>query len=327
MTTPQDMRRLDALHLAGLEPDNLLAFMALLGLLRALDEARPEWRARAFWDIRHGAVRPLLACVEPVTEEDVATAAAEGVGTLAAGFDFGGRRDLDFSADEASTLWQRIEATGDHLAADLFAALIPDGRYAQDEIPRTPLCFLFGQGHQHFLDRLRDIPNARIPVRAGRNGRGVDFAAPARIGDALFRRWRRADMTDGFRWDSAEDRRYALRASDPSGDPAGQEYGACRLAAIGLLALPGRLVRRRSEPRYLNAMAGYDDRDIVFEWPIWTRPARLASITAMLALDAGGPVRDIEMRYRARRISVGKFFNVTIASAVDRPDLSREPSR
>ena len=28
-------------RLAGLEPDNLLAFLALLGLLRSLEEARP----------------------------------------------------------------------------------------------------------------------------------------------------------------------------------------------------------------------------------------------------------------------------------------------
>jgi len=37
------------LELKGLEADNLLAFLALLGLLRALDVARPEWRARASW--------------------------------------------------------------------------------------------------------------------------------------------------------------------------------------------------------------------------------------------------------------------------------------
>ena len=36
-------------RLDGLEPDNLLAFLALLGLLRALDAARPDWRARAYW--------------------------------------------------------------------------------------------------------------------------------------------------------------------------------------------------------------------------------------------------------------------------------------
>ena len=35
-TTPRDRHRLE-----GLEPDNLLAFIALIGLLRALEAARP----------------------------------------------------------------------------------------------------------------------------------------------------------------------------------------------------------------------------------------------------------------------------------------------
>lgn len=33
------------LRLGGLEPDNLLAFLALFGLL-ALETARPDWRPR-----------------------------------------------------------------------------------------------------------------------------------------------------------------------------------------------------------------------------------------------------------------------------------------
>jgi hypothetical protein len=36
--------------LVGLEPDNLLAFLALLGRLRALETARPQWGARGYWD-------------------------------------------------------------------------------------------------------------------------------------------------------------------------------------------------------------------------------------------------------------------------------------
>ena len=34
------------LALPGLEADNLLAFLALLGLLRALETVREEWRPR-----------------------------------------------------------------------------------------------------------------------------------------------------------------------------------------------------------------------------------------------------------------------------------------
>jgi hypothetical protein len=38
------MTQSDCVHrLQGLEPDNMLAFLALLGLLRALEQARPNW--------------------------------------------------------------------------------------------------------------------------------------------------------------------------------------------------------------------------------------------------------------------------------------------
>jgi hypothetical protein len=52
-------------------------------------------------------------------------------------------------------------------------------------------------------------------------------------------------------------------------------------------------------------------------WPIWSRPARLKSIVAMLA-SCGEGLAGLEglgiMRiYRAERISVGKFFNFTRA--------------
>jgi hypothetical protein len=52
-------------RLEGLEPDNLLAFLALLGLLRALEEARPAWRPRVRWSIDEPPLRPVLRLREP----------------------------------------------------------------------------------------------------------------------------------------------------------------------------------------------------------------------------------------------------------------------
>jgi hypothetical protein len=54
MTSDQTRFRLD-----GLEPDNLLAFLALLGLLRALDTRRPDWHSRAGWDLNQPPLRPI----------------------------------------------------------------------------------------------------------------------------------------------------------------------------------------------------------------------------------------------------------------------------
>jgi hypothetical protein len=46
MSEPQFRHRLN-----GPEPDNLLAFLALLGMLRTLESSRPEWCPRAAWDL------------------------------------------------------------------------------------------------------------------------------------------------------------------------------------------------------------------------------------------------------------------------------------
>jgi hypothetical protein len=70
-------------RLHGLAPDNLLAFLALLGLLRAIQTARPDWRPRAAWDIDQPPLRPLLVLAEPTTQEGISQAAAEGASQLA----------------------------------------------------------------------------------------------------------------------------------------------------------------------------------------------------------------------------------------------------
>jgi hypothetical protein len=72
-------------RLEGIEPDNLLAFMALLGLLRALDaddrERTPADRvnARAGWDIDAPPLRPRLSLALDVTQAEVTERAAAGL--------------------------------------------------------------------------------------------------------------------------------------------------------------------------------------------------------------------------------------------------------
>jgi hypothetical protein len=307
-------------RLIGLEPENLLAFLALLGLLRALDASRPQWRARACWDAGTPPLRPLLVLVCAQTQAAIAAAAAEGVTALAEVHRFD-RTDLTYPASEARAL--REEAHDTRLA-ELMDALMSDGAAREDaSIWPTPLCFLFGQGHQHFLSRLADIPAGRLPAKLAKTHNPPNLNAPGFIAEALFEPWMRRDPTDGFRWDPAEDRRYALRADDPSGDPAGMQHGANRLAAVGLPVLPGAVVRRRAKPRFLNTATGYGpDGAIRITWPIWTPPARLFGIRALLAHPAmAGDATEIAnlapqgvaFAFRARRISVGKFFNVTRA--------------
>ena len=66
-------------RLEGLEPDNLLALMTLLGLLRALEEARPDWFARVLWTVDEPPVRPALCLTESLTEDGVIEGAIKGM--------------------------------------------------------------------------------------------------------------------------------------------------------------------------------------------------------------------------------------------------------
>ena len=56
-----------------------------------------------------------------------------------------------------------------------------DAAAKDGKIEATPLCLLFGQGHQHFLDRLAAVPNTEAPPPRGRGKK----AAPAGRGGNL----------------------------------------------------------------------------------------------------------------------------------------------
>jgi hypothetical protein len=310
-------------RLDGLEPENLLAFMALLGLLRALDNARPAWRSRAYWDVRNPPLRPVLDLPNGRTRREIADAAAEGAAKLGEAHVFD-RKDLNYSGDEAREVLLKL---ADSARSALFDALLSDGALKDDgRIWPTPLCFLFGQGHQHFLDRLSAVPTGRLPKTLEKTRKAPDLNDPQFIAATLFGPWTRSEATDSFRWDPIEDRRYALRARDPSGDPAGTQHGANRLAAIGLPAMSGTIILRHGGMRFLNRGTSYGTAGrIEISWPIWNEPARLTGLRALLArseiametpdeqnLNAVGVIG----LFRAERISVGKFFNVTPARRV-----------
>lgn len=323
MTEPAGRHRLD-----GLEPDSLLAFLALLGLLRCLDAARPEWLARAAWDLDRAPLRPILVLAELHTQQEVSEVAAAGADRLAEAYcfsaeksDAAGQNDLNYSDEFARKLLSEAVVEDDRGRADLWAALMCDAAARDGRIEPTPLCLLFGQGHQHFLDRLTKVPRIEAPPPRGRGKKMVSLTAGETINEALFQPWTRQDPTPGFRWDPAEDVRYALRANDPSGEKSTTQHGANRLAALGLPVLTSVPMQRGNRVR-LHVLGGSFDRDFALVWPIWREPASLAAIRAMLSHPdlTNGPAKlanlGVEEVRRARRITVGRFMNFTRAEIV-----------
>jgi hypothetical protein len=299
-------------RLDGLEPDSLLAWLALLGALRALDHARPDWRVRASWSVDAPPLRPVLHLATAAAADDIAEAAAEGISALAEPHTFD-RDNLRFTAAEARAAL--LGARDDPLAAALWSALLSDAAVADDgRAMPTPYCLQYGQGHQCFLDRLAEAP------RSAPDGGATLFNRPASddLSRALFAPWRRADAgVPAFRWDPAEDQRYALRATDPTAARTKErhERGANRLAAIGLPTLTVAPVMSGGRVR-LAALGAERERDgWGFWWPVWRPPLSLGAIRSLLAhpgLDDAGTAQALgvaEIR-RARRTENGKFANV-----------------
>jgi len=75
-------------RLLGFEADNMLAFMALLGLLRVLELEKPGWRARVRWACDRPPIRPELVLQEPATAIAVAESAIAGCRKLAPAYLF-----------------------------------------------------------------------------------------------------------------------------------------------------------------------------------------------------------------------------------------------
>ena len=324
--TAKTVHRLD-----GLEPDNLLAFLALLGLLRALEAADSELdnklQPRAAWDIDTPPLRPKLILSCAVTQEEVTENAATGIQAISVCHDFEGRKQLKYSPQECRALLHN-EARSACLDArdrvDLFAALMTDAaikKDKKDEIDPTPFCLLSGQGSQYFLERLANVPRKPEPKSQGSGNNAVSISTSECLKQALFQPWRRNDdKTSSFRWDPEDDVRYALMAGDPT-DKAyktGTQHGANRLAAIGLgvLTLVPEMRAGRVRP---GAIGGTRDKSgFSFAWPIWREPATLDAIRALLAhpglreIDALAHL-GVDHVMVAQRISVGKYMNVSRA--------------
>lgn len=291
-----------ALPLPGLEADNLLAFLALLGLLRALETAVPELNPRVAWN-----GKPLVAhlCLTtPVSKQELVASADRGIRTLGQSYCFD-RVDLTYSPAEFRE--QAREAQTNRERALLIAALASDGalrRRDEDTVEPTALCAMFGQGHQHFLARLSAMATRDHPANADN------------LVQALFEPWRYDDETDGFRWDPIEDRRYAHQFGDPSNgrNKIGTVTGANRLAAIGFAVLTSAPT---NSGLVTLAVAG-DRRERDICWPLVSVPTSLSGHVALLAHPSLteedqqlAPIRTygIAAIARARRYQVGKFFN------------------
>jgi hypothetical protein len=316
MTEPLDRHRLE-----GLEPDNLLAFLALVGLLRALEAARPDWHPRTAWQLYVAPLRPFVKLREPVSQETVVDAACAGARKLAQAHDFGGRSKLKLSRGEARALLASTadEALkGDGMCAALWSALVSDAaaKPKSDAVDRTPFCLL-DVAQTSFLKSLAEVVSLDALPGHGERERQLVQA----IERALFAPWRREDDTPSFRWDPIEDSRHAYRWTAPADDKQGVEHGANVLAAVGLPVVTVVPSQRNREVRLQVVGGEVSAEGFSFAWPIWREAASLSGIRALLShpgLRIPGAVAHLGVDHVkvARRFAPpgSKYMNYSFAS-------------
>jgi hypothetical protein len=276
-------------ELRGLDGRNLLAFLAALGTQVSLDRkapgARLSWDARTFRPTIHLASGSDLGVGTPGSEEHVVSLVECGLRELARvenrfpwqgstgkppckcgiGGDIKGisRAQLRQEALEPAARTAR-ENPSDRSWADFVAGLASDAVGSAKKEAYTALCVITGDGHQHFLGFMRDL---------------CGQVTAEHLKATLFAPWQYREEGRSFRWDPGDDRRYALRASDPSKGPDKKipsMWGASRLAFEALACLPCHPMRRRLRT------TGFED-ERVFHWPLWLPPVSLSTLRGLLA--------------------------------------------
>lgn len=298
--------------LTGLDGSNPLAFLAALGTLRVLTRAWPERDVRLGWESRGGRWTPFLQFTNSASPEDVVAALDPALRAMAGHKAFTFADDLKLSADKFTSFSRQAGAaarnSGDPVAAEFAAAFACELQTDKDgNILDTAFRTMSGAGHQHFLKFMAEL--ARLTTKE-------------QIAAVLFLPWRYDEQKLSMRWDPADDRRYALRWADPSGDVIRTVRGANRLAIEALPLFPVAPVGSDLETTGFGSPHG---RGAFWTWPIWEPALPLDTVRTVLALEAlqtsrpdrrALAARGIAEVFRCERITIGKFRNFTPAQAV-----------
>ena len=247
------------LKLAGFDCYNLLAFLALLGMLKTIEISCPEWKPRLSWKYRI----PYLHISADVNEREIAEAIVNGIIKIGDKMRFDNAKNLKLSVEEFHELQKQVPY-------EIMAVLGSDGslKIDTDIVEYPPLCMLLGQGKQNFLERLD------MATKVGKNDQVIQ-----EILDVFSDRWDYKDKsTITFRWDPKEYRIHAQSALDPSKDKFQTINGANRLAAVGF-------TNYVCVPTYrgLETTACIKQRHVThIMWPIWHQKLSLATILMIM---------------------------------------------
>jgi hypothetical protein len=298
--------------MTGLNGVNPLAFLAAVGAFRSIAEVAPKKSARLSWTPSGSAWTAVLHTSEKLEAEELvailhphlASRANQAALTVADNPKMPVGKFRAY-ANDAATRWLNHS---DMAWAEFTAAFGSDG-VVDDEgmIEDTAFRTMSGAGHQHFLKFMNELAR--------------DTSAD-QLKEALFGPWVYRDVGFSMRWDPEDDRRYALRWFNPSGDAARNVRGANRLAVEGLRLFP---TMPAASDLATTGFSGRKASNTFWSWPIWEFPISLDPCRSLLAhaeLTKTRPDSDVCRAIgvvavmRSQRITTGKFRNFTPAQVV-----------
>lgn len=300
-------------ELKGLDGGNPLGFLAALGTLRTSSLAWPSVRFKLAWSDRQGGWRPTLLVEHALERGDWLQGLNRQLKRSSAMGAFELSEDLTIPVAafrQAATAASNQAGPGNRCHSDFLAAFGSEMIQAEangkktGDIADTAFRTMSGAGHQHFLGFMREL---------------IKVTEVEHLDAALFETWSYSDPGPSLRWDPGDDRRYALRWLQPSGDPVKTVRGANRLAIEALPLLPTAPVGNRLETTGFTQRKG---AGAIWSWPIWIAPVGVDTIRSLLTLETlqeSQPPRDllasqgIAEVYRCQRITQGKYRNFTPA--------------
>jgi hypothetical protein len=256
-----------SLPLTGLRGENPLAFLSAVGTLRTLSAAWPDRSVLLSWEFTDGTWQPALHVTGECEQAQVLNALQERLAGTARDFPQWG--DVPVSVVEfrdAATLALYCPKPS-RSVLDMYGWLGSDTTGARDEESMAVTRFKMVSGQQSFLGQVREL---------------IETTDRAHLEEALFGTWLYRDKKPSMRWDPSDDRRYALRDSDPSNtgkNPILTVRGANRLAVEALALYPVIPAQRDTETR------GFIRRGPrwMFSWPIWNGAIGISSVKSLVA--------------------------------------------
>jgi hypothetical protein len=289
------------MNLEGIDGGQFFGFMTALGTLALLDSdtSAPEAR-RPRLHFERGGV-PVLS-EAPVSPDLLAEAILRGLQEYRTLLNTE-LRDLKKPGDLSHDKIAQVARNGNRTTLNFLAGL---GCVIGTDTVESTLCAANGASHQNLIQSMRDI---------------LALIGEQEIKDALFVPWRRAYRVPDtarqqlnlgtrkptLRLDPADERLYALRASNPTTtDDFATELGAQALAIPAFGVLP---VVPRRHPVAVSSKRGRRGR-VFFSWPLWGRPASLASARSLIFSGVGDQerlrLRGVFAAFRVARVSGDK---------------------